>query len=159
MPMYALATVPLINQLHGTVDQVWYADDACACGSIQDLLIWWNQLCIKGPAFGYFVNVPKTWLVSKERFHSIATTLFSDTDVQITSVGCSYLWGCHWFKCLCPGICEGQGCWLVSRDYTTCQVRTSSAACCLFRSHSWLVKPLALPLSHYSKHIRGFTTS
>ena len=53
MPMYALATVPLINQLHGTVDQVWYADDACACGSIQDLLIWWNQLCIKGPAFGY----------------------------------------------------------------------------------------------------------
>ena len=76
MPMYALATVPLINQLHGTVDQVWYADDACACGSIQDLLIWWNQLCIKGPAFGYFVNAPKTWLVSKERFHSIATTLF-----------------------------------------------------------------------------------
>ena len=91
MPMYALATVPLINQLHGTVDQVWYADDACACGSIQDLLIWWNQFCIKGPAFGYFVNAPKTWLVSKERFHSIATTLFSDTDVQITSAGRSYL--------------------------------------------------------------------
>ncbi|XP_065918834.1 uncharacterized protein [Dysidea avara] len=91
MPMYALATVPLINQLHGTVDQVWYADDACACGSIQDLLIWWNQLCIKGPAFGYFVNAPKTWLVSKERFHSIATTLFSDTDVQITSAGRPYL--------------------------------------------------------------------
>ncbi|XP_065902627.1 uncharacterized protein [Dysidea avara] len=91
MPMYALATVPLINQLHGTVDQVWYADDACACGSIQDLLIWWNQLRIKGPAFGYFVNAPKTWLVSKERFHSIATTLFSDTDVQITSAGRPYL--------------------------------------------------------------------
>ena len=63
--------MPLINQLHGTVDQVWYADDTCACGSIQDLLIWWNQLCIKGPALGYFVNAPKTWLVSKERFHSI----------------------------------------------------------------------------------------
>ena len=72
------------------MDQVWYADDACACGSIQDLLIWWNQLCVKGPVFGYFVNAPKTWLVSKERFHSIATTLFSDTDVQITSAGRSY---------------------------------------------------------------------
>ena len=30
MPMYALATVPLIDSLNAPVNQVWYADDAAA---------------------------------------------------------------------------------------------------------------------------------
>ena len=34
MPMYALATLPLSKRLPSDVTQVWYADDACACGSI-----------------------------------------------------------------------------------------------------------------------------
>ena len=37
MPMYALATLPLIKRISGGVTQVWYADDACACGSISQL--------------------------------------------------------------------------------------------------------------------------
>ena len=35
MPMYALATLPLINRLPKILTQVWYPDDACACCSAQ----------------------------------------------------------------------------------------------------------------------------
>ena len=34
MPMYAVATIPLIRKLPNLVTQVWYADDASALGSI-----------------------------------------------------------------------------------------------------------------------------
>ena len=36
MPMYALATIPLIDQLSSIQDvtQVWYADDASVAGSL-----------------------------------------------------------------------------------------------------------------------------
>ena len=37
MPFYALATIPLIRKLSAHVTQVWYADDAAACGKISDL--------------------------------------------------------------------------------------------------------------------------
>ena len=38
MPMYALGALPLIHQLDAhSVTQIWYTDDACACGSLQDL--------------------------------------------------------------------------------------------------------------------------
>jgi len=88
MPMYALATIPLMDRLPWVIAQVWYADDACACGGIRDLHLWWNQLCVEGPSFGYFVNASKT---CKEDCHSDATTLFSSTDVNVTTEGCPYL--------------------------------------------------------------------
>ena len=37
MPFYALATVPLIQKLTTCVTEVWYADDAAACGKISAL--------------------------------------------------------------------------------------------------------------------------
>ena len=77
MPMYALATLPPITWLLQCIVQVWYADDACACGSIWDLCLWWDQLCAEGPSFGYHVNASKTWLVTKESCHLISTTEFS----------------------------------------------------------------------------------
>ncbi len=42
MPMYALATLPLIKELRAEteVTQVWYADDACATEKIGDLRKW-----------------------------------------------------------------------------------------------------------------------
>ena len=46
MPMYALATVPLIAKLSevDSVSQTWYADDASACGKLPDVYNWWNLL-------------------------------------------------------------------------------------------------------------------
>ncbi len=40
MPMYAIATLPLIKELRSETEatQVWYADDACAIGKIRDLV-------------------------------------------------------------------------------------------------------------------------
>jgi len=40
MPFYALATVPLIQKFTAPVTQVWYADDASACGKVSALNAW-----------------------------------------------------------------------------------------------------------------------
>ena len=65
MPMYGLATIPIIRKLDGLCKQVWYADDSSAIGTIGQLHDWWNKLAAIGPAFGYFPNPSKTWLVTK----------------------------------------------------------------------------------------------
>ena len=44
MPMYALSTIPLIRKLKHGVKQVWYADDACAVGSLSSLHSFWSRL-------------------------------------------------------------------------------------------------------------------
>ena len=91
MPMYALATIPLIKKLQSVdVKQVWYADDASAAGKITRLHEWWNQLTTIGPRFGYFANATKTWLVTKEKHLTTATALFANTGVKVTSEGRPY---------------------------------------------------------------------
>ena len=92
LPMYALAKTPLISQLQASnnVTQVWYSDDAAAAGSLQDLQ-WWNHLATLGPAFGYFANAPKTWLLTKHHLVSEARNIFQGTQVNVTSVGRPYL--------------------------------------------------------------------
>ena len=67
MPLYALAAIPLIQQLDDVEDvkQVWYADDASATGGLASVRSWWDKLSTIGPAFGYYANASKTWLVTK----------------------------------------------------------------------------------------------
>ena len=38
MPMYALATIPLIQKVAADVQQIWYVDDASAGGSVKKVL-------------------------------------------------------------------------------------------------------------------------
>ena len=67
MSMYALGTLPLIQSVSSVgARQVWYADDASADGHLTQLDSWWDKLEEKGPAFGYFVNSAKLWLIVKE---------------------------------------------------------------------------------------------
>ena len=73
MPMYALATLTLINHLPKILTQVWYADDACACGSVTALRKWYKLLCDLGPHYGYNVNSAKTWLVVKPPFQTMVS--------------------------------------------------------------------------------------
>ena len=87
MPFYALVTIPLIQRL----TQVWYADDASACGSLRKLCLLWDQVSQLGPQFGYFPNAKKMWLVVKKQFLDFACKLFSDTSVNITTDGRLYL--------------------------------------------------------------------
>ena len=82
--MYTTVMILLIHHLTNSVTQVWYADDACACGRLSSLCQWWDQLCKLGPGFGFF---PKTWLVLKDRCCSEAEVPFADTSVKFTSEG------------------------------------------------------------------------
>ena len=96
MPMYALATIPLLKQLPGDIKQIWYADDACACGKLRRLYQWWQHLCSVGPSYGYFVNALKTWLVTKEDLLPDAKQLFAGSGENVTSDGCPYVpWCCN----------------------------------------------------------------
>ena len=92
MPMYVLATVPLIRSLPETVTQVWYADDATALGTISHLREWWDTIFENGKKFGYFANPMKTWLVTQNSsLAEAAKQVFKDTDINITSDGCPHL--------------------------------------------------------------------
>ena len=44
MAMYAISTLPLIQRLNQSVQQVWYANDATAGGELHSLRHWWNML-------------------------------------------------------------------------------------------------------------------
>ena len=87
MAMYGLATIPLIRKLDGICKQIWYADDSAACGSIDRLRGWWNQLSAESPDFGYFPNPSKTWLVTKESHLENVTDIFAGSGVNVTSSG------------------------------------------------------------------------
>ena len=52
---------------------------------------WWDKLSLIGPAFGYFANAAKTWLVTKEERFTRAKEMFEDTKVNVTCCGRPYL--------------------------------------------------------------------
>ena len=91
MPMYAVATLPLIKRLPESVTQVWYADDAAALGHTADLREWWDELSRLGPGYGYYPKPSKTWLVTKEECHADAISAFEGTNVNITCAGRPHL--------------------------------------------------------------------
>ena len=94
MPMYTLATLPLIQKLSAPslpTTQIWYADDATAFGYISHLRTWWDKLVSCGPFYGYYPNASKTWLVMKEAHLQEAATLFDGTGVHITAQGRPHL--------------------------------------------------------------------
>ena len=91
MPMYALATIPLINKLKGYSKQIWYADDAATVGKLAELRVWWDILTKEGPNFGYYPNPSKMWLVTKEGCHTAGLSTFAGTGVNVTPDGRPYL--------------------------------------------------------------------
>ena len=94
MAMYALAITPLIHQLNSRcsgVQQAWFADDATGASTCTNLKSWWNELSTQGPAFGYYPNRSKTYLVIKQEHETSARQLFDDTDVHITIQGKRHL--------------------------------------------------------------------
>ena len=51
--------------IHYIFQQVWYADDETAAGSLTNLLTWWQNLTDLGPKFGYSPNATKSILLVK----------------------------------------------------------------------------------------------
>ena len=96
MAMFALATIPLIQMLSTAREgskQAWFADDAASGGCLESLRDWWDALVEKGPAFGYYPNAIKTFLVVKSDRRERAVHVFKGTAVQITTEGRRYLGG------------------------------------------------------------------
>ncbi len=140
MPLYGLATIPLINRLNNVqgMKQVWYADDASATGQLSSLKTWWDMIKTIGPSYGYQANGAKTWLVTKEEHLTRAKTIFQDTPVNITSQGRPYL-----------------GAALGSKEY--CEQYTAK------KVNQWLDELLVLteiattqPHATYTAYIHGF---
>ena len=65
MAFYALSLAPLLKQLAGVSKQVWYADDATGCDTIDRLKSWYDLLLKKGPTYGYYPKPTKCILVVK----------------------------------------------------------------------------------------------
>jgi len=91
MGFYACGTIPLIDSgnIERKVTQIWYADDSAAGGKLEEMRKWWDNLCIKGPLFGYNPKSSKTWVIVKPEHEEKARNLFPD--VNVTSIGRRYL--------------------------------------------------------------------
>jgi len=87
MFMYAIETLPLIRSLHNPIcwTQLWYADDAFAGGSLSDLHEWFSLLCSCGPAFGYFPEPTKNFVVVSERFMGEVEAVFGGFGVHVVT--------------------------------------------------------------------------
>ena len=93
MAMYAIATLPLIQQLEEdpNINQIWYADDSAAGGGLSPLRQWWKKLEEFGPSYGYEANPGKSWLIVKEEHYDEALQAFQDMKIQISTAGRKYL--------------------------------------------------------------------
>ena len=81
MPM----PMPLIRLLKNPSlwTQVWYADDASACGKLCHLRQWFDLLLDVGPGFGYFPNPQKSSIVVGPASRSAAERLFGSLGVEV----------------------------------------------------------------------------
>jgi len=68
MFVYVVGTLPLIRSLHnpGHWTQLWYAEDTSAGGTLLELCDWFNLLRSHGPAFGYYPEPTKNFIVVDE---------------------------------------------------------------------------------------------
>ena len=85
MPLYALALVPLLENIDSNnINQVAYADDLSAAGQLKFLLRWWVKLQDVGLHLGYFPKSSKSWLVVKPEKYELAKVIFEGTGINIT---------------------------------------------------------------------------
>jgi len=87
MFLYAVGTLPLIHRLKNPTQwtQMWYADDASACGELSHLLDWFKLLQHHGPSYGYYPNPSKCCLVVDHKSVSAATAVFGHLDIEIVT--------------------------------------------------------------------------
>ena len=86
MLFYGCAIMPLFQKLKNTTEYVqeWYADDASSLGKLTSLKKW-LEILQKGPAFGYFPEPTKSYLIVDEGYISQAKTFFEPLGVNVVS--------------------------------------------------------------------------
>ena len=93
MGLYAVSLQPLITHLNlsSQAGQCWFADDASASGTLQELKIWWDELVTDGPELGYLPNAKKCWLITKPEKEEHARAMFDGTAINISTEGHQHL--------------------------------------------------------------------
>ena len=82
--LYAVGTLPLIQSLKNPSawTQVWYTDDALACGELTSIQDWFDLLLQRGPSYGYFPNPNKSYIVVHPSSVASAEQIFGPLGVQ-----------------------------------------------------------------------------
>ena len=95
---YALGITPLIQVLHEFAiinehksNEVAFADDLAAAGKINEIKIFWDVNEKIGLKYGYFLKASKSYLIVKNQHVAVASIIFNETDVKITTEGLRYL--------------------------------------------------------------------
>ena len=65
--------------------QCWYADDSACAGKLFHIHSWLNHLIQFGPAYGYFAEPTKSFLVVAKQYEEEAKELFRDHGVIVVS--------------------------------------------------------------------------
>ena len=95
MPLYGLASLPLIGKLNNecTLDRhQWYADDSAAGATFDNLQKYFDLLKVYGPSYGYTPQPHKCVLVTSERNLSSAKSKFERYGMKVVT-GTRYLGG------------------------------------------------------------------
>jgi hypothetical protein len=95
MVMYGVGLLPLIRILKKTVPdlhQPWYADDAGAGGTFQNIRLYFEKLQEFGPPRGYFPEPSKSILIVRNHNKEKAEVCFKDSGFKVVT-GSRYLGG------------------------------------------------------------------
>ena len=95
MPLYGLASLPLIRKLNieCKLDRhLWYADDSGAGATFDDLEKYFELLKVYGPSYGYTPQPHKCILVTSDRNLSSAKSKFERYGMKVVT-GSRYLGG------------------------------------------------------------------
>ena len=92
---YAASIYPLIMRLKDPSCwlQNWYADDSSCAGKLVQIKAWLTLRLETGPAFGYFAEPTKSFIIVKEQFADAARALFAELQVEVV-VADRFLSGC-----------------------------------------------------------------
>ena len=94
MGTYSIGLTPMINELlnlHSAVKSVAFAEDLTAAGKLASLKLWWDQLRLNGPKYGYYSKPAKSYLIVKDHFLNQAKAIFEGSNIKITTSGARHL--------------------------------------------------------------------
>ena len=94
MAAYALGLSALqnkISQNNTGAKHIAYAGDLVGAGKLQEIKNLWDEICKHGPPLGYNPNATMSCLIVKEEIKDLATDIFKDTGITITTEGQKHL--------------------------------------------------------------------